>query len=176
MKSDKGINAFTMLYFVGVILVVERLINYTQWTVKLLKHWELPQTPFFSKIDLSHLDTDLSLKMYLAFAVAYIFFYSFILVGLIQLNRVIKLLSERKIFLPEVSSDFKKAARSFMIFVIGTFIVDFALLLVAWTSVPVLSLFATETIVFVILSYLLYFLSDILKEGILLKEENELTI
>ena len=63
-----------------------------------------------------------------------------------------------------------------MIFIIGTFAVDLALLITASASVPVADLFATETIVFVLLTYLLFFLSDILNEGIILKEENELTI
>ena len=175
-KGLRGINAFSFLYFAGLILVVEQLVYYSQWTIRLIKNWELPNEAFFSKINLLPLDSDLSLTWYLVFAIAYIVFYTFILIGLIQLNRALKLLSEKIIFLPEISSDFKKAGKSLMIFVIGTFIVDFALLLTASTSRPILDLFATETVVFVILSYLLFFLSDILKEGIVLKEENELTI
>ena len=175
-KQFKGINAFLTLYFIAVIIVVEQLIKYSQWTVQLVKKWELPKEPFFSKINLVPLDLDLSLYQYIGFAITYMIFYGFILIGLIQLNRTIKLLSEKKLFLPEISSDFKKAGKSFLIFVIGTFIVDFSLLLTASTSKPILDLFATETIVFIILAYLLFFLSDILKEGVLLKEENELTI
>lgn len=179
MKSEnqfKGINAFLILYFIAVIIVVEKLIIYSQWTVQPVKKWELPEGLFFSKINLASLDLELSLYQYIGFAITYILFYGFILIGLIQLNRTIKLLSQKKIFLPEISTNFKKAGKSFLIFVIGTFIEDFSLLLSARTSKPILDFFATETIVFIVFAYLLFFLSDILKEGVLLKEENELTI
>jgi hypothetical protein len=175
-KQFKGINAFLLLYFIAVIIVVEQLIKFSQWTVQLVKKWELPEGLFFSKINLASLDLELSIYQYIGFAITYILFYGFILIGLIQLNRTIELLSQKKIFLPEISSDFKKAGKSFLIFVIGTFIVDFSLLLIAGTSKSILDLFVTETIVFIVLAYLLFFLSDVLKEGVLLKEENELTI
>ena len=175
-KEFKGISAFSLLYFVGLILVIEQLIDYSQWTSRLLRKWELPDAPFFSKITLVASEAQLSLSLYATFAIAYIFFYVFILIGFVQLNKAIQLLSKKQIFLPEISSAFKKAGRSLLIFVIGTFVVDVVLLMVASTSRPVKDLFATETIVFVILAYLLFFLSDILKAGVLIKEENELTI
>lgn len=175
-KGSKGRNAFLIIYFVGLILVAEQLIHYAQWTILLIKNWELPNQPFFSKINLLTIESDLSLNLYLVFAIAYIIFYLFILIGLVQLNRSVALLSKKKLFLPEISSDFKKAGKSLMIYVVGTFIVDFILILVASTSQPILDLFSTETGVFVILSYLLLFMSDILKEGVVLKKENELTI
>jgi hypothetical protein len=119
---------------------------------------------------------EFSPSVYLTFALFYILFYAFILIGFFQLDRAIKLLSKQKIFLPEIHTAFKKAARSFLIYVVGTFIVDFIFLITASTSRPILNLFTTETIVFIILGYLLLFLSDVLKEGIVLKQENELTI
>lgn len=175
-EKSRGINGFTILYYVGLLLVAERFIHFAKWTINLIVDWKVPEEPFFSKISLTQLDSELSVSTYLGFAIAYMVFYCFIFVGLIRLNKVIELMSEKKIFFPEVSSNFKKAGNAFMIFVVGTFAVDFILLMVAWTSVPAKDLFATETIVFVILSYLLYFLADILKEGISLKEENDLTI
>ncbi len=174
--SSKGINAFSFLYYGGLIMVSTKLIQYGQWIFQLIKNWSLPEEPFFSKIMLLPTEAQFSPSVYLVYALLYILFYSFIVVGFFQLDRAIKLLSKQKIFIPEVHSGFKRAARSFLIYVIGTFLVDFVLLLSATTSRPILSLFTTETIVFTILGYLLLFLADILKEGIALKQENELTI
>lgn len=175
-KSSKGISAFSFLYYGGLVIVCTKLIQYGQWIFQLLKNWRLPEEPFFSKIVLLPTETQFSPSVYLVFAILYTLFYSFILVGYFQLDRAIKLLSKQKIFLPEVHSDFKRAARSFLIYVLGTFLVDFIFLVTAYTSRPILSLFATETIVFIMLGYLLLFLADVLKEGIVLKQENELTI
>jgi hypothetical protein len=175
-RNNTGINAFSFLYFVGIIFVVEQIIEYSQCTVQLAKRWQLPEAPFFSKIIVAPEEVEISINLYITFAIAYIVFYFFILIGLIQLNKSVVLLSEKKLFLPEIGLSFKKEANSFMIFIIGTLIVDIVWLFMASTSRPILDLIATESIVFIILTFLLYFLSDILNEGTHLKEENELTI
>lgn len=175
-KQHSGISGFSMLHFVGIIFVISVLLNYSQWTLRLIRKWELPTEPFFSKINLLPEEADMSLTAYLIFSIGYIAFYIFIIIALERLRKSISLLSAKKLFVTEVSAGFKAAGRYFMTFVIGTFILDVALLAVASTGRPVLDLIATETVVFVILAYVLFFMSDIFEEGILLKEENDLTI
>lgn len=175
-KTLKGINAFTLLWYVGLFFVGEKIIEYSIWIIRLLKKWELPNEPFMSKIDLTNADTEISLYAYLILATGYLIFYLFILLGLIQITNSIHQLSQNKIFLKEMGTSFRKAGRFFLVFVIGTFLVDVAALFFSWSSSPIVDLFVTETIVFILLSYLLFFVADILEEGVILKEENELTI
>jgi len=172
----KGLRAFKVLYFVSIIVVVKNLIGYLQWTFQLVKKWALPEEAFFSNIELTGTEGQISITSYLIVAICYIVFYAFIPVGLIRLERTLRLLSENKLFLKEIIIDFQKAGRFFLVFFVGTFATDILLLLIASTGRPVLSLFSTDNVVFFILAYLLFFLSDILKQGIVLKEENELTI
>ena len=39
-KQLKGINAFLIIYYIALIIVVEQLIKYSQWTVQLIKKWK----------------------------------------------------------------------------------------------------------------------------------------
>lgn len=175
-KKLKGIKFFNVLYFAGVILVVNKMLSYMHWTFLLIRKWKLPEEPFFSTVNLTHSHENLSLVAYLVFAVAYMVAFGFVLVGLYQLNKTTKLLSEHQIFLTEISDAFRKAGRSFLIFIFGTFVIDILLLFWTQTSSRIVDLFATETIVFLLLGYLLFFLSDVFKEGVMIKQENELTI
>jgi len=95
---------------------------------------------------------------------------------LYQLNKTTKLFAEKIIFQKEVGSAFKKAGKSFLAFAFGTLIIDIAILAWTQTSSRVIDLLSTELIVFLILGYLMFFLADIFKKGITLKEENDLTI
>lgn len=175
-KKLKGIKFFNVLYFIGVIVMANKMLDYLHWTFLLIRKWEIPQEPFFSRVDLSHSDVHLSITMYLVFAIAYSIAFAFTLIGLYQLNKSSKLLAQNQIFLREISEDFKKAGTSFLIFTFGTLTIDIAMLFFAKTSNKVVNLFSTETILFLILGYLLFFLSDVFSEGVIIKEENELTI
>lgn len=174
--TDKGIEAFNTIYIIGIVFAGLKLINYLQWTFQLLRKWELPDEPFFSKVNLANVDVEMSITAYLVFAIAYIIVFGFIFLGLYQLNNTTKLFAEKITFQKEVGSAFKKAGKSFLAFAFGTLIIDIALL--AWTlsSSRVIDLLSTELIVFTVLGYLMFFLADIFKEGIMLREENELTI
>jgi len=175
-KKLKGIKFFNVLYFIGVIAMANKMLDYLHWTFLLIRKWKMPEEPFFSRVDLAQSDVTLSLTVYLVFAFAYIVAFAFVLIGLYQLNKSAKLLAQHQIFLREISEDFKKAGTSFLIFTFGTLTIDIAMLFWAKTSNRVVDLFSTETILFLILGYLLFFLSDIFREGVIIKEENELTI
>lgn len=177
MKENKNrFKAFSTLYIIGLIFVGSKLINYLKWTFQLVKNWELPEEEFFSKVNLVNSSVDITVTAYLIFAIAYIIAFGFIILGLYQLNQLTKLFDENLIFQEEVSTAFRKAGKSFLIFAFGTLITDIALLAWAWTSSMFLDLLSTELIVFIILGYLMFFLSEIFKEGITIREENELTI
>lgn len=175
-KKFKGINSFNVLYFIGVIVMAHKMLDYLHWTFLLIRKWSMPEEPFFSQVDISQSDVHISLVVYLIFAIAYIVAFAFVLIGLYQLDKSVKLLSQNQIFLKEISEDFKKAGTSFLIFPFGTFAIDVVLLFWTRTSSRVVDLFSTEKILFLILGYLLFFLSDIFSEGVIIKEENELTI
>lgn len=175
-KSNNRFKAFSTLYIIGLIFVGSKLINHLKWTFQLVKNWKLPEEPFFSKVNLINSSVDITLTAYLIFAIAYIIAFGFIILGLFQLNRLTKLFDEKMIFQEEVSTAFRKAGKSFLIFAFGTLIIDIALLAWARTSSMFLDLLSIELIVFIIIGYLMFFLSDIFQEGITIREENELTI
>ncbi|MEL6558516.1 MAG: DUF2975 domain-containing protein [Bacteroidota bacterium] len=175
-KTNKGIKAFNTIFIIGVFFATTKLINYLQWTFQLTKNWALPETPFFSKVNLINGDAEISVTAYLIFAIAYIIVFGFIFLGLYQLNGTTKLFAEKKIFQREIGSAFKKAGNSFLAFAFGTLTIDIAFLAWAQRSSRLVDLLSTELLVFLILGYLMYFLADIFREGITLKEENELTI
>lgn len=175
-ENKKGIKAFSTLYIFGYIFVGTKLIDYLQWTFLLVKNWHLPEEPFFTKVNLINSSVDISVTAYLIFATAYIIAFGFVILGLYQLSETTKLLNEKKIFQSEVSIAFRKAGKSFLLFAFGTLLIDLAFLVWARTSSMVLDLLSTELLVFLILGYLMFFLSDIFKEGITIREENELTI
>ncbi|NEN25462.1 DUF2975 domain-containing protein [Cryomorpha ignava] len=175
-KMDKGMNAFLTIYMVGIIFAIGKLIDYLQWTFQLIKNWNLPNEPFFSKVNLVNNTTDISIAAYLIFAIAYIIVFCFIILGLYQLNETTQLFADKKIFQSEISLAFKRSGKSFLAFAFGTLIIDIAFL--AWASISnrIIDLLSTELLVFIIVGYLMFFLSDIFKEGVNIKEENELTI
>lgn len=174
--ADKGIKAFNTIYFIGIVFAIMKLLDYLQWTFQLIRKWELPQEPFFSKVNLTSIDIEMSITAHLVFAIAYIIVFGLIFLGLYQLNKTAKLLAGKNIFQKDVGSAFQKAGKSFVAFAFGTLIIDVAILAWTLTSSRVIDLLSTELIVFMILGYLMFFLADIFKEGITLKEENELTI
>lgn len=175
-KTSKGIKAFNTVYTIGIIFASLKLLDYIHWTFLLARKWSLPEEPFFSKVKVLNSGPEISLAAYLTFAIAYIIVFGFIILGLYQLKKTTKLFSEKKIFQQEASLAFKKAGKSFLAFAFGTLIIDIAFLAWTQTSNKVIDLLSTELIVFLILGYLMFFLSDIFKEGISIKEENELTI
>ena len=175
-KISKGIRTFNFIYFAGVIFATGKLLGYLQWTSHLIRKGTMPTEPFFSKVNLANSNIELSVTSYIVFAIAYIVVFGFILLGLYQLNQTTKLFAEQKIFQEEVGVAFKKAGHSFLAFAFGTLIIDVALLAWANTSSRIIDLLSTELLVFMILGYLMFFLSDVFKEGITIKEENELTI
>ena len=87
-----------------------------------------------------------------------------------------KLFANNTIFQDKISKAFLKAGKSFFIFAFGTFIIDIALVMCTTGNIPVIDLMSTELVVFVMLGYLMYFLSDVFKKGIMIKQENDLTI
>ncbi|WP_282071077.1 DUF2975 domain-containing protein [Polaribacter atrinae] len=175
-KTEKGYKAFETIYYIGIIFAVLRLVEYFKWTFQLVKKWSLPEALFFSKITLTNTDTEISIATYLIFAIAYILIFCFILLGLYQLKESIKLFENNTIFKDEVSKSFLKAGKSFFIFAFGTFIIDITLLFCIMGGIPFIDLMSTELVVFVLLGYLMYFLSDVFNKGIMIKEENDLTI
>ncbi|WP_340199471.1 DUF2975 domain-containing protein [Ascidiimonas sp. W6] len=175
-KTDKGIKAFNFIYIIGIAFAIGKLIDYLQWTFQLIKKWSIPDEPFFSKVNLMNSDAEISVVAYLLFAIAYCLVFGFIILGLYQLNQTTKLFAQKKIFQTEVGLAFRKAGKSFLAFAYGTFSIDVAFLAWAKTSNRIIDLLSTELLVFFILGYLMFFLSDIFKEGIAMKEENELTI
>lgn len=174
--SNKGFNAFNTLYIIGIVFAIGKLIDYLQWTFQLVKKWNIPEQAFFSKVSLLNSDVEISVTAYLLFAIAYIVAFGFIILGLYQLKQTSKLFAEKKIFHDEVGSAFKKAGKSFLTFAFGTLAIDVLFLFWAKTSNRIIDLLSTELLVFVILGYLMFFLSDIFNEGISIREENELTI
>ena len=175
-KTEKGFNAFNSIYIIGIIFATTKLIDYLQWTFQLVKKWGIPAKPFFSKVNPINSDVEISVTAYLIIAIAYIIVFGFIILGLYQLNKTTKLFADQKVFQKEVSSAFRKAGRSFLSFAFGTLLIDIAFLAWAKTSSRVIDLLSTELLVFLILGYLMFFLSDVFKKGITLQEENELTI
>lgn len=175
-NTAKGIKAFNIIYIIGIIFAIVKLIDYLLWTFQLIRNWSLPDAPFFSKVSLINSNVEISVAAYLIFAIAYIIVFGFIILGLYQLNTTTKLFAERNIFQEEVGSAFRKAGKSFLAFAFGTLIIDVAFLGWAKTSNRVMDLLSTELLVFIILGYLMFFLADIFKEGITIREENELTI
>lgn len=175
-RAPKGIKAFNTVYIIGIIFAIGKLIEYLQWTFLLIRKWDLPDKPFFSKVNLLDNDIYLSVPTYVIFSTAYIIAFGFIILGLYQLSRTTKMLSENKIFQRDISQAFRKAGKSFLVFAFGTFFIDVILLIWANTSSRVVDLLSTELIVFVILGYLMFFLSDVFHEGVAINEENELTI
>lgn len=175
-NTEKGTKAFNLIYLIGIFFAIGKLLDYLQWTFQLTKKWRLPDEPFFSKVNLINSNVEISMTVYLIFAIAYILVFGFILLGLYQLNKTTKLFAEKIIFQKQVSSAFRNAGKSFLAFAFGTLIIDIAFLAWANTSSRIIDLLSTELLVFFILGYLMFFLSDVFKEGISLKEENELTI
>lgn len=175
-NKDKGIVAFNSIYLIGIIFAIGKLIDYLQWTFQLIKKWNLPDEPFFSKVQLTNSNVEISLTSYLIFALAYIFVFGFIIYGLYLLNESTKLLTAKNIFQEKVGSAFRKAGKSFLAFAFGTLIIDIAFLAWANTSNRFIDLLSTELLVFFILGYFMFFLSDVFKKGIAIKKENELTI
>lgn len=108
---------------------------------------------------------------YLVFAVTYILLFGFVALGLYQLNKVRKLFIDNIYFTEEISTSFKKTGRFFIAFVVSILIVDIALLAWSKTSIKAIQLFSTEQIVFLILGYLLFFLSGIFKKGTRLQKQ-----
>ncbi|WP_343854668.1 DUF2975 domain-containing protein [Fulvivirga kasyanovii] len=175
-NTGKGIKAFNTIYIIGIVFAGVKLIDYLQWTFQLIKKWSLPDEPFFSKVNLINSNVEISVTAYLMFAIAYIIVFGFIILGLYQLNATTKLFAEKKIFQEEVSLAFRKAGKSFLAFAFGTLVIDVAFLAWAKTSNRVIDLLSIELLIFVIFGYLMVFLSEIFKEGITIREENELTI
>jgi len=175
-KTERGFKAFNTIYIIGIVFASTKLIDYLQWTFQLIKKWTLPDEPFFSKVNLINSNVELSVTAYLIIAIAYILVFGFILLGLYQLNKTTKLFAEKKVFQKDVSLAFRKAGKSFLAFAFGTLIIDVVFLAWANTSSRVVDLLSTELLVFLILGYLMYFLSDVFKKGITLQEENALTI
>ena len=175
-NTDKGIKAFNSIYIIGIFFAIGKLVEYLQWTFQLIKKWSLPDEPFFSKVNLINSNVEISMTSYLIFALAYILVFGFIILGLYQLNETTKLFAEKNIFQENVGSAFRKAGKSFLTFAFGTLIIDIAFLAWANTSSRIIDLLSTELLVFFILGYLMFFLSDVFKKGIVIKEENELTI
>lgn len=175
-SSSKGIKAFNTVYFIGIVFVFIKILENLKWTFQLSKNWVLPKEPFFSKVDITNSNVKLSITTYLIFAILYILLYGFIIKGLIYLNRTIKLLSQNNFFQEGISNSFKKAGKSFLIFAFGTYTIDIVLLFWAKTNNRIIDLVSTELIIFIILGYLLYFLSEVFKEGTTIKNENDLTI
>ena len=176
VKPEKGFKAFETIYYIGILFAFLRLIEYFKWTFQLVKKWSLPEEPFFSKITLANSAAEISITTYLIFAIAYILIFCFILLGLYELKESFKLFESNTFFKDEISRSFLKVGKSFFIFAFGTFIIDIALLACIMGGVPVIDLMSTELVVFVILGYLMYFLSDVFKKGVMIKEENDLTI
>jgi hypothetical protein len=175
-KTTTGFKAFNTVYFIGSAFAALKLLDYLQWTVQLARKWQLPEAPFFSKVNLTDLDNEMSLTAYLVFALAYILAFSCIILGLYQLKNLSKFFEDNTIFQNEISDAFLKAGKYFLVFAFGTFAIDVALLLWNLTSSRVIDLLSTELIVFTILGYIMFFLADVFKKGIHLQEENELTI
>lgn len=175
-KIDEGANAFNLIYLIGIFFAIGKLLDYLQWTFQLVKKWSLPDEPFFSKVNLMNNNVEISITVYLIFALAYILVFGFIPLGLYQLNKTTKLFAKKIIFQKEISAAFRNAGKSFLSFAFGTLIIDIAFLAWANTSSRIIDLLSTELLVFFILGYLMFFLSDIFKEGLSIKEENELTI
>jgi len=175
-KNLKGIKSFGFIYMIGLIALSESIIQYSQWVIRLLKRWKLPDEPFFSKISLVGAEQNLSLETYLIFALLYIAFYCCIIWGFFKLTKALQLLEESRVFDQNLKSMFRGTATLFLVYVAGTFIVDVVLLAVADTNRPVMDLIASETFVFILMAYLLYFIADILALGINMKAENDLTI
>lgn len=175
-NTDKGVKAFNTIFIFILIFAGWKLFDYLQWTFRLIRKWNLPDEPFFSKVNLTSIDANISITAYLIFAITYIAVFGLIFLGLYQLNKTTKLLEGDKVFQKEVGSAFKKAGKAFLAFAFGTIIVDISLLAWAQTSSKVIDLISPELIVFFILGYLMFFLADIFNKGISLQEENELTI
>lgn len=175
MKT-KGIKAFNTIFIIGIFFVVTKLISYLQWTFQLVKKWNLPEDQFFSKVSLINSEVQISITAYLVFAIMYILTFGFIIWGLYQLSKTTKLFEKDTIFHEKISASFKKAGNSFLIFTYGTLLVDIAFLFWAKTSNRIINLLSVELIIFLILGYLMFFLSDVFNKGILIQKENELTI
>ena len=118
-NTDKGIKAFNTVYIIGIVFAGMKLIEYLKWTFQLIRKWNLPEEPFFSKVNLTSIDTEMSITAYLIFAICYIIVFGFIFLGLYQLNKTTKLFAEKITFQKEVGSAFKKAGKSFLAFAFG---------------------------------------------------------
>ena len=97
-NTDKGIKTFNTIYIIGIVFAGMKLIDYLQWTFQLIRKWELPEEPFFSKVYMTSIDVEMSITSYLFFAISYIVVFGFIFLGLYQLNKTTKLFAEKNIF------------------------------------------------------------------------------
>ena len=50
-KIDVTIEIFNSLYIVGLFFLILKIANNLQWIFKLVRKWEIPKDPFFSKIN-----------------------------------------------------------------------------------------------------------------------------
>lgn len=176
-NKDNQFKAFQTLFAIGVITAFLKFIDYIKWTFNLIRNWELPEAPFFSNVNLSTSNVDFSITAYLIFAIANIIVFLIIFYGFYQIHRISKLFERKDIFKKEVGLAFSKAGKSFFLFGLGKVCIEIAIIVWAGkTSIRISELFSTELTIFILFGYVMFFLADVFKEGIVLKEENELTI
>ena len=175
-NTYKGFRPFTFLYYIGVISMFLNLVRYILWSIDLKSSNSLPGVPFFMPNSAPSVGSDLSINSYLLFSIVYIIFYGVGIVGLIKLYPTLNLISKRNIFLSSISKNFKQSAKWLLTFALGTIASGFAYLLTIKSSAEIHDFLSTEVVSILVLSYLLFFLADVLQEGSVLKEENELTI
>mgnify|MGYP003691487195 CR=1 FL=1 len=174
--KSKGMAFLFSIKFFGLMFVTGRLVAYISWTYELVKNWAIPTEPFFAKVTVLHSSNALTVEGYLAFAIAYIVAFGLVILGMLQLEKSTRLCTDTSLFQEKIGHAFKKAGISFLIFAFVTFWLDTFYLFFESTSSRTLDLLSTELLVFTILGFLLLFLSDVFKEGITIREENELTI
>lgn len=171
-RSDKTVEIFNTIFIIGVFFTFTKMIDYLQWTFQLIKKWELPNEPFFSKINIINSSTNVSVTAYLMFAVSYIFAFAFIILGLYALNKTKKLFSEQQFFNKEVGLNFKKAGNYFFAFVIAHMLIDIVFLAWSKTSSKAIDLLSTKQLIFLVLGFLMFFLSEVFKKITVLKDDN----
>lgn len=175
-KKNKVIRSFEFVVSGGIIFAFIKILELITNFFKLIEDKSIENQLFFSRIDLSKSNVELSLTTYIIFALAYLLIWGFVIYGFFQLIKISKQLNKGKIFNSNTSELFKKAGKAFVYFGFGTLLIDIAVLIIALTSNRLVDLLSIEIIIFIIFGYMMYFLSDVFNEGFIINEENELTI
>ena len=172
-KLFSNTKVLSILNFIGVSFILLKIITYIQWSILLLSNNQLPEYYFLLKIAIKDMPIYVSITTYVVYIICYIL----VLIGLNAIRDSIKFLSKGELFNEKISFLLEKASKLFLIFIIGIFTTNLFLALFKSNSISsFINLFSGEIVIFSILPFMLLFISNIIKQGTIIKKDNDLTI